>query len=475
MKFPFFIAKRYLFTSKSKNVVNIISYISLFGVAIGTAALVVGLSVFNGLEDLVLSKYNSFDPHLKVTSSVGKTFKISELDSTLKENNDIENYSFILEEKVLIEYEGKKIISEIKGVDDNYYKLVDIDSIIKAGEYFSDELYRTKDVMVVGAGIANSLSVHINNMITVTSPKRDSRYIKDASDLVSEPFTVLGVFSVQAEYDNQYVLIPLNRAQKMLEREGEASSAEINIKDSDKMNQIKIELEQILGEDFVVKSRLEQHEFLYKIFNTEKLAVFLILVFILIIASFNIISSLSMLMIDKQNDIKTFWNLGSSEKQIRNIFFIKGFFGVLLGSFIGIGIGVSFSLLQQHFGFISMPENFIVSAYPIKLLFSSILIVELTVVIIGLIASYYPAKILTSKFLNKVPIVVIDKSINEIKVYRTWQKVCFVIFGGGIVFELIVGEGLDFSSAYMVGKTSGNIILWSLILIIVLMFGKKNK
>jgi len=404
MKFPFFIAKRYLFTSKSKNVVNIISYISLFGVSIGTAALVVVLSVFNGFEDLILDMYNSFDPHLKITSSVGKTFKISELESNLNENNDIENYAFILEEKVLIEHKGKKIISEIKGVDENYHKLVDTDSIIKAGEYFSDKLYRDKNVMVLGAGIAYSLSVDINNMfsqLTVTFPNRNSKYIKDASDLVSSVFTPIGVFSIQSEYDNQYVLIPLNRSQKMLQREGEASSAEINIKDSDNMNQIKTELEQILGEDFVVKSRLEQHEFLYKLLNSEKLAVFLILVFILIIASFNIISSLSMLMIDKQNDIKTFWNLGSSEKQIRNIFFTKGFFGVLLGSFIGIGIGVSFSLLQQHFGFISMQGNFVVSAYPIKLLFSDILTVEFSVLIIGLIASFYPAKILTSKFLKR--------------------------------------------------------------------------
>ena len=141
MKFPFFIAKRYLFTSKSKNAVNIISYISLFGVAIGTAALIVVLSVFAGLEHLILDKLNSFDPHLKITSSVGKTFKISELDSALKENNDIENYAFILEEKVLIEHKGKKIISKVKGVDKNYHKLVNIDSIIIAGEYFSDELY----------------------------------------------------------------------------------------------------------------------------------------------------------------------------------------------------------------------------------------------------------------------------------------------------------------------------------------------
>lgn len=405
MKFPFFIAKRYLFTSKSKNVVNIISYISLFGVAIGTAALVVVLSVFAGLENLILSKYNSFDPHLKITSSVGKTFKISDLDSDLKENNNIEDYSFVLEEKVLIEHEGKKKIAEIKGVDENYHKLVNIDSIIKIGEYFSDKLYRDKNVMVLGSGVSYNLSVDINNMfsqLTITSPNRNSKYIKDKSDLVSSAFTPIGIFSVEPEYDNQYVLIPLNRSQKMLDREGEASSAEINIKNSDNMHHIKTELEQTLGEDFVVKSRLEQHEFLYKLLNSEKLAVYLILVFILIIASFNIISSLSMMMIDKQKDIKTFWNLGSSKKQIRNIFFTKGILGVLVGSAIGLFIGFGFSLLQQHFGFIAMEGNFVVNAYPVELNIKDVLIVEITVIVIGLIASFYPAKVLTNRFLKKV-------------------------------------------------------------------------
>ena len=404
MSFSLFISKRYLFTSKRKNLVNIISFISLFGVAVGTAALVVVLSVFNGFEDLVLNMYNSFDPHLKVTSSLGKTFKVSELDAHLKENNDIENYSFVLEEKVLIEHQDKNIISEIKGVDSNYHKLIDIDSIIKIGTYFSDELYKEKNVMVLGLGVFYNLSVDIHNIfdkVKVTSPKRNSKYIKDNSDLTSTVFTPIGVFSVQAEYDNQYVIIPLNNAQKMLQRNGEASSIEINIKNSEQISLIKKSLEQELGEDFVIKSRLEQHEFLYKLLNSEKLAVFLILVFILIIASFNIISSLSMLMIEKQKEIKIFWYLGCSKKQMRNIFFSKGFFGVLIGSCIGLAIGVIFSLLQQYFGFISMQGNFVVSSYPIKLLAFDILTVEVTVLIIGLIASFYPSQILTNKLLKK--------------------------------------------------------------------------
>ena len=403
MKFPFYIAKRYLFTNKSKNVVNIISYISLFGVSVGTAALIIVMSVFNGFESLVLDMYNSFDPHIKITAAQGKTFLIPSLDSTLSQNKDLKNYSFILEEKVLIENNGTEIIVEIKGVDSNYSKLVDITEIVKLGDYFEDDFYRSKDVLVLGASIRYRLAADINNMfsqLTITSPKRDAKYIKDANDLVQSVFLPIGVFSVQSEYDNQFVLAPLNRVQLMLNRNNEASSVEINILDIDKMPLIKENLQNILGEDYIVKTRLEQHDFLYKLLNSEKLAVFIILTFILIIASFNIVSSLSMLIIDKQKDIRTFWNLGSSKKKIRNIFFIKGFLSVILGSVIGLCIGIGFVLLQGKFGFIAMQGGFVVDSYPVELHIVDVMKVEITVIVIGLIASFYPAKVLTNKFLK---------------------------------------------------------------------------
>ena len=403
MKFPFYIAKRYLFTNKSKNVVNIISYISLFGVSVGTAALIIVMSVFNGFESLVLDMYNSFDPHIKITAAHGKTFLIPSLDSTLSQNKDLKNYSFILEEKVLIENNGIEIIAEIKGVDSNYLKLVDITEIVKLGDYFEDDFYRSKDVLVLGASIRYRLAADINNMfsqLTITSPKRDAKYIKDANDLVQSVFLPIGVFSVQSEYDNQFVLAPLNRVQLMLNRNNEASSVEINILDIDKMPLIKENLQNILGEDYIVKTRLEQHDFLYKLLNSEKLAVFIILTFILIIASFNIVSSLSMLIIDKQKDIKIFWNLGSSKKKIRNIFFIKGFLSVIIGSVIGLCIGIGFVLLQGKFGFIAMQGGFVVDSYPVELHIKDVMKVEITVIVIGLIASFYPAKVLTNKFLK---------------------------------------------------------------------------
>ena len=403
MNFPFFIAKRYLVTSKSKNVVNIISYISLFGVAVGTAALVIVMSVFNGFEKLVLDMYNSFDPHLKITSVVGKTFNPEDVKSILLEQKDIKLYAEVLEEKVLIQNNGNEIIATIKGVDDNFNELVNFNKLVVFGDSVFENF--NGNAVIVGNGIAYNLSINVNNIfeqINITAPNRTSKYIKDKSDLVKTAFLPIGVFSVQSEYDNEYIICPLKNLQNILERENEVSAIEVNLLNSENMEDVKSEIQKQIGDNYIVKTRLEQHEFLYKLLNSEKLAVFLILVFILIIASFNIISSLSMMMIDKQKDIKTFWNLGSSEKQIRNIFFTKGILGVLVGSAIGLFIGVGFSLLQQHFGFIAMEGNFVVNAYPVELNIKDVLIVEITVIVIGLIASFYPAKVLTNRFLKKV-------------------------------------------------------------------------
>ena len=403
MNFPFFIAKRYNFSSKKKNIVNIISYISSLGVAIGTAALVIVLSVFNGFEQIVLDMYNSFDPHIKVSSSQGKTFIINDIEQKILDIEEIENFSFTLTERVLMEHNNNELIVELKGVDDSFDEIVKIDSLLKLGDYFYDSLYKKSDVLVLGAGVKYNLSVDLNNIfskIVVTVPDKKSKYIRDSSDIEKGVFTPIGMFSIQSEYDSKYSISPINRVQKLLDRDGEASSLEILLKNEKEMDEFKIKLQQILGEGFIIKTRIEQHQFLYKLLNSEKLAVFIILTFILIIASFNIISSLSMLMIEKKNDISTFWKLGTPIKQIRGIFFIKGFLGVLIGSLIGIFLGVLFSLLQQYFGFISMEGNFVVNSYPIKLDLIDVIIVELIVIIIGLIASYYPSKVLTDRFIR---------------------------------------------------------------------------
>ena len=403
MNFSFFVSKRYISSTKKKNIVNIISYISILGVSIGTAALVIILSVFNGFEQIVLEMYNSFDPHIKVSSSKGKTFEINDVKEKVLDLNDVKSYSFTLHEKVLMQHKENEAIVEIKGVDENFQKIVNVDSILIYGDYFYGDHYIEKDVLLLGAGIMHNLSIDLNNLfskVTVTFPQKDSKYIKDSSDIQRKAFTPLGVFSVQSEYDNRYCLSPLKRVQKLLDRDGEASFLEISLRDKNKIENFKIKLQKILGEDYEIKTRIEQHQFLYKLLNSEKLAVFIILTFILIIASFNIISSTSMLMIEKKSDISVLWSLGASRKQIIDVFFLKGFLEVLFGSFFGIFLGILFSVIQLKFGIISMQGNFVVSSYPVFLNIIDILIVQFIVIIIGLVASYYPSKVLVGRFLT---------------------------------------------------------------------------
>ena len=403
MKFSFFISKRYILSAKKKNIVNIISYISILGVTIGTAALVMILSVFNGFEQIVLDMYNSFDPHIKVSSSKGKTFVINDVKDKVLDLNEVRSCSFTLNEKVLMQHQENEAIVEIKGVDENFQKIVDVDSILMYGDYFYSDHYIEKDVLFLGAGVMHNLSIDLNNLlskVTVTFPQKDSKYINDSSDIQRKVFTPLGVFSVQSEYDNRYCLSPLKRVQKLLDRDGEASFLEIALRDKNKIENFKIKLQKILGEDYIIQTRIEQHQFLYKLLNSEKLAVFTILTFILIIASFNIISSTSMLMIEKKNDISVLWSLGASKKQIIDVFFLKGFLEVLCGSFLGIFLGILFSVIQLKFGIISMQGNFVVSSYPIVLNIIDILIVQFIVIIIGLVASYYPSKVLVGRFLT---------------------------------------------------------------------------
>ena len=265
MKFSFFISKRYISSAKKKNIVNIISYISILGVTIGTAALVIILSVFNGFEQIVLDMYNSFDPHIKVSSSKGKTFVINDVKDKVLDLNEVRSYSFTLNEKVLMQHQENEAIVEIKGVDENFQKIVDVDSILMYGDYFYSDHYLEKDVLFLGAGIMHNLSVDLNNIfskVTVTFPQRDSKYIKDSTDIQRKAFTPLGVFSVQSEYDNRYCLSPLKRVQKLLDRDGEASFLEIALRDKNKIENFKIKLQKILGEDYIIKTRIEQHQFL---------------------------------------------------------------------------------------------------------------------------------------------------------------------------------------------------------------------
>lgn len=399
MNFPFFIAKRYFSTKKSSNFVHIISWVSLLGVTIGTAALILVLSVFNGFEDLILSMYNSFDPHLKITSAEGKVFNPDKVQSVL-DNDAIEKSSFVLEEKVLLKYQEKEYIATVKGVDENYLTLTNFDSLLVDGEYLNK--YENTNIAIIGRGVAYYLSMGVGNMfeqLQVYVPNRNSKTLLNPTTAFKQGNVLpIGIFGIQAEIDEKFIITPLAFIQNLADRENEISAVEIKLKNTDEMLAIQKEIQKELGDIFIVQNRLEQQEFLYKILNTEKLAVFLILAFIMIIANFNIIGALSMLMLDKKKDIQTFRSLGATRNEVQQIFFNKSVLTIIAGTVIGLSVGLGLAFLQQNFGFIGMGNGyFVVDAYPVAIKLNDVLLVSTTVILIGLLASWYPAKILTKK------------------------------------------------------------------------------
>jgi lipoprotein-releasing system permease protein len=399
VNFPFFIAKRYFSTKKSSNFVHIISWVSLLGVTIGTAALILVLSVFNGFEDLILSMYNSFDPHLKITSAEGKVFNPDKVQSVL-DNDAIEKSSFVLEEKVLLKYQEKEYIATVKGVDENYLTLTNFDSLLVDGEYLNK--YENTNIAIIGRGVAYYLSMGVGNMfeqLQVYVPNRNSKTLLNPTTAFKQGNVLpIGIFGIQAEIDEEFIITPLAFIQNLADRENEISAVEIKLKNADEMLAVQQELQKELGDIFIVQNRLEQQDFLYKILNTEKLAVFLILAFIMIIATFNIIGALSMLMLDKKKDIQTFRSLGATRNEVQQIFFNKSVLTIIAGTVIGLSVGLGLAFLQQTFDFIGMGNgSFVVDAYPVAIKLNDVLLVSTTVILIGLLASWYPAKILTKK------------------------------------------------------------------------------
>jgi lipoprotein-releasing system permease protein len=399
VNFPFFIAKRYFSTKKNSNFVHIISWVSLLGVAIGTAALILVLSVFNGFEDLVLKMYNSFDPHLQITATEGKVFHPEKISAVLV-NPEFESSAYILEEKVLLKYQEKEFIATVKGVSETYQELTNFDSLLVDGEYINS--YENNNVAVVGSGVAYHLSIGLGTMfeqLQVFVPNRNSKTLLNSQTAFKQGSVLpVGIFSIQAELDQEYIITPLAFIQQLADRDNNISAVEIKLKNEDRMIVIQEQLATALGDDFIVKNRFEQQEFLYKILNTEKLAVFLILAFIMIIATFNIIGALSMLMLDKQKDIATFRSLGCTVQDIQSVFFRKSMLTILLGIGIGLFIGLGLAFLQQTFGFIGMGGgSFVINTYPIAIVFTDIILVSFTVFAIGLLASWYPAKVLSGR------------------------------------------------------------------------------
>jgi lipoprotein-releasing system permease protein len=406
LKISVYIAKRYLFAKKSHNIINIISAISVGGITVGTAALIIVLSVFNGFEDLVVTMFNSFNPDLKVTAVAGKTFNEDDIDKkNILSINGISHLTKVIEENALVKYLGKQYICTIKGVSNNFLQTCQIDSMIVSGDAMLER--GDQNFAIVGQGVSYNLGLNLNdyeNPLSVYVPRR----FKGSSINPVEAFNSMliqpsGIFSVQQEYDQKYMMVPLRFARELLEYDKQLSALEIQVIKTSDPSKVQKQLQSLLGDKYSVKNKFQQEELMFKIMKSEKLAIYMILSFILLIATFNVIGSLSMLIIDKKKDIAVLKSLGTNNQTIRNIFFTEGMMISLFGAILGLLLGGIICWVQQRFGIITINSGstFMMEAYPVKILFLDFVYVMLIVSFIGFIAAWYPVKYISKKHLEE--------------------------------------------------------------------------
>ena len=404
MKLSLYIAKRYLLAKKSRNAINIISGVSVAGVAVGTMALIIILSVFNGLETMVRSIFNTFDPDIKITSAEGKTFIAD--TSRLKLLANVEGlscYSLTIEENALLKYGDKQYIATIKGVDDNYTMVTDIDSTMWEGDFvlISD---RGRPYAIPGVGVAQYLGIRVNFItpLNIYVPRKDGSSM-NAEDAFNKKYIFpSGIFQVEKEYDSKYVYIPLSFARELTEIKEGVTSIEIKFKADANPQSVQKKIKRIFNKGFIVQNRYEQQEIFYKVMKSERLAIFFILTLILTIASFNIIGSLTMLIIEKERDIEILKSLGANSELIRKIFIFEGWLISIIGAVSGIILGFIICWIQQTFGVVKLQsETLIMDSYPVVMKLKDFIIVPATVLLIGYWAAWYPVRFLTKKFLNR--------------------------------------------------------------------------
>jgi lipoprotein-releasing system permease protein len=371
---------------------------------VGTMALVVVLSVFNGLEGLIKSRYNAFDPDIKITPATGKTFNPRDDQRFAKiENLDgVAVFSEVLEENALIRYDKKQYIGRIKGVENNFEDLTGVDTMITSGRFVLEE--ENREFALVGQGLGVFLSISLNFMepLNIYVPKRGQAAVYNPRQAFNRQYIFpSGFFSTSPEYDQQYVIVPIEFARQLLDYDKQITALEIKVKENRKITEVEEEIEELLGEDFQVKNRHEQHEVFYKVMQSERYAIFLILTFILIVASFNIIGSLTMLIIDKKNDINIFRSLGANLKTIRRIFFIEGWMISIIGALAGVTLGLFICWLQITFGLIRLGTSgsFMVDFYPVDVQWLDVFGVFATVLVIGFFAAWYPVRYITRKYI----------------------------------------------------------------------------
>ena len=408
MNFPFYIARRYLFSKKSTNAINVISGISVVGVVVATMALVVTLSVFNGFHDLVASFFTSFDPQLKVTPVKGKSVAADDPVLTqIRQLPQVEVATECVEDQALAIYNGHQAMVTLKGVDDNFTELTHISEILLGDGTF--ELHAADmHYGILGIRLAEQLGTGFafDQPLYIYAPRREGQLnMADPSDgFVEDELYSPGVlFNVrQAKYDKGYIITSLGFARRIFEQQGMLTSLELRLKPGSNFDAVKREMQRIAGNEFRVQDRFEQQDDTFKIMKIEKLIAYIFLTFILMVACFNIIGSLSMLIIDKKDDVVTLRNLGASDKQITRIFLFEGRLISAMGAVIGILIGLLLCWIQQQFGIVAMGSSsgaFVVNAYPVSVHPEDIVVVFLTVLAVGFLAVWYPVRYFSKRLL----------------------------------------------------------------------------
>lgn len=403
MKLSLYIAKRYLFAKKSRNAINVISGISAAGVTVGTMVLIIVLSVFNGLEDMVNMLFSTFDPDLEVRINEGKVFtpEAGQLKA-LDEMEGIADYAPVLEENALLRYDEKQYIATVKGVTENYPHITGLDSVMWDGQFLLKEK-NGRPFAVVGLGVANNLGIGLNFItpLIIYVPERLGRVTNPANAFVRYVIFPSGIFSIEQEYDSQYIYVPIEVMRDLLMYTGEVSSLEIKFAGGAKEEAVQAYVEELFGPAYTVKNKYQQQEIFYKVMKSEKLAIFFILTFILVIASFNIIGSLTMLIIEKEKDIVVLRNLGADNKLIKKIFIFEGWLISAIGALTGLSLGFLVCWLQQEFGFVKLQgDTLIMDAYPVAMNPADFIAVLGTVLLIGYLAAWYPARYMSKKFLR---------------------------------------------------------------------------
>ena len=408
MNFPFFVARRYLFSKKKTHVINVISLISVVGVAVATMALVVVMSVFNGFQDLVANLFTNFDPQLKVMPVMGKTAAADNPVLTkIRRLPQVDVATESLQDMALAVYQGKQAMVTVKGVDDNFADLTHITEILYGDGQF--QLHTANlDYGTPGIRLAQNLGTGANwrGYLKIYAPRREGQLdMSNPQDgFVVDSLISSGViFAVnQGKYDKNYILTSIGFARRLFNQQGRLSALELRLKPDADFNATKRQIQQIAGSRFAVKDRYEQQADTFKIMQIEKLMAYIFLTFILIVACFNIIGSLSMLIIDKRDDVTTLRNLGTTDRQITRIFLFEGRMISVFGALLGIGMGLLLCLLQQQFGFVRMGDadgSYIVNAYPVSVHYPDVLIIFITVIVAGWLSVWYPVRYLSKRLL----------------------------------------------------------------------------